>query len=312
MSKLSKYLHMTPGELCRKAYNHGVGWMRRTITNPLQYELCKLIPDKVYLKHRYRRLMGKNLNLDPPVTYNEKLNWMKLNDRDPLYTRLADKLTAREYVRERIGEEYLVPLLGVWDRPEDIDFDMLPNQFVLKCTHDSGSYIVCKDKNAFDKKRAVAGLKQCQKTNFFYFSREWAYKNIRPRIIAEKYLEDINDRETRDYKFFLFDGIPRFFYIATDRGIGQTKFDYFDMEFHHLDVRQHYPNSEKSLAKPQNFAQMIEMSQKLAAGLRHVRVDFYDVNGRVYFSEFTFYNNGGVTPYDPETWDYSFGKWLRI
>ena len=282
------------------------------IAQPLFFHLSKLIPDRIYLEHRYKRLMGKKLNLDPPVTYNEKLNWLKLYDRNPLYTRLADKYAVRDYVKEKIGEEYLVPLLGVWNSPKDIDFDKLSDQFVLKCTHDSGSYIVCKDKTSFDADDAIKRLSKYFKINYYYYSREWVYKNIPHRIIAEQYLEDLNDKETRDYKIFMFDGEPRFLYIATDRGIGETKFDYYDMDFNHIDVRQHYPNSSKKLHKPGNFDLMVKLAKKLGEGLKHVRVDFYDVNGRIYFSELTFYNNGGVTPYEPEKWDYVFGEWLKI
>lgn len=280
--------------------------------NPIAFNISKLIPDKIYLERRYKRLMGKKLNLDPPVTFNEKLNWMKLYDRNPLYTKLADKYSVREYVKAMIGEEYLVPLLGVWSNVDEIDFNKLPNQFVLKCTHDSGSYVICKEKTEFDIENARRKLKNALNINYYYYSREWVYKNIPRKIIAERYIEDIDDKETRDYKVFTFDGEPRFLYIATDRGIGETKFDYYDLEFNHLDVRQHYPNSEKKLRKPDNFELMLELARKLSKGLRHARIDFYEVNGKVYFGEYTFYNNGGVTAYEPEEWDYIFGEWLRI
>lgn len=302
---------MRISELLHKVIDHSIGHIRN-VNERVRFELGKIVPDRIYLKHRYKRLMGKKLNLNPPVTYNEKLNWLKLYDRNPLYTQLADKYAVRDYVREKIGEEYLVPLLGVWDSPEDIDFDILPDQFVLKCTHDSGSYIVCRDKSLFDTASAVKRLKESLRVNYYFYSREWVYKNIPRRIIAERYLEDLNDKETRDYKIFMFEGEPRFMYIATDRGIGETKFDYYDMEFNHIDVRQHYPNSSKKLHKPDNYDPMVNLAKKLAEGLKHVRVDFYDVNGKVYFSEFTFYNNGGVTPYEPEKWDYIFGEWLKI
>lgn len=291
--------------------DHSIGLIR-SVTRRIRFELGKMVPDRVYLQCRYKRLMGKKLNLNPPVTYNEKLNWLKLYDRNPLYTKLADKYAVRDYVKEKIGEEYLVPLLGVWNSPKDIDFNKLPDQFVLKCTHDSGSYIVCKEKKSFDTAGAVKKLKENLKINYYYYSREWVYKDIPHRVIAEQYLEDLEDKETRDYKIFVFDGEPKFLYIATDRGIGETKFDYYDMRFHHIDVKQHYPNTSKIIHKPDNFDLMISLAKKLAEGLKHVRVDFYDVNGRVYFSEYTFYNNGGVTPYEPDRWDYIFGENLRI
>lgn len=298
-------------ELANKVRRHAIGRYRR-ITAPFIYELSKLVPDRIYLEHRYRRLMGKKLNLNPPVTYNEKLNWMKLYDRNPLYTKLADKLAVREYVKERIGEEYLVPLLGVWDRVEDINFDELPDQFVLKCTHDSESAVICKDKTRLKEDEVKKHLKHALKINFFYYNREWVYKNITPRIIAEKYLEDSDDKELRDYKFFCFEGTPKAMFIATDRSIHETKFDFFDMEFNHLDFTQHYPNSPTPVHKPKCFELMQGLASQLSDGLRHVRVDFYEVNGKVYFGEMTFFHHGGTTPFVPEEWDYTFGEWLGL
>lgn len=278
----------------------------------LSFFLSKLVPDRIYLEHRYKRLMGKKLNLNPPVTYNEKLNWIKLYDRNPLYTQLADKLAVRKYVSERIGEEYLVPLLGVWDKVENIDFESLPNQFVLKCTHDSESVIICKDKKTIDVNKAKQKLKHALEVNYYYYNREWVYKNIPHKIIAEKYLEDPKDQELRDYKFFCFDGVPKVMFIATDRSIHKTKFDFFDMDFNHLDFTQHYPNSLVPVHKPEKFELMKALAGKLSKGLRHVRVDFYEVSGKVYFGELTFFHHGGTTPFEPEEWDYKFGEWLNI
>lgn len=276
------------------------------------FELSKVIPDKCYLEHRYRRLMGRKLNLNPPVTYNEKLNWIKLYDRNPIYTMLADKYAVREYVKERIGEEYLIPLLGVWNDVNDIDFEHLPNQFVLKCTHDSESVVICKDKKTFNIANAKKKLRKSLKINFFWYNREWVYKNIPRKIIAEQYMEDNLDKELKDYKFFCFDGIPKAMFIATGRSIHETKFDFFDMEFNHLNFTQHYPNSDKYVRKPSSFELMKKLAMELSRGLRHVRVDFYEVNGKVYFGEITFFHHGGTTPFDPDKWDYIFGDWLRI
>ncbi len=303
---------MTPGEFFRKVYTHGVGWMRRTITNPLKYELGRFVPDKIYLAYRYKKRMGRKMNLDPPVTYNEKLNWIKLYDRNPQYTKLADKLAVREYVKDRIGGEYLVPLLGVWDKAEDIDFAKLPEQFVLKCTHDSESAVVCKDKSTLNTGEVRKQLSKALGINFYYYNREWMYKNVPRKIIAEEYLEDPVDKELRDFKFFCFDGVPKAMFIATGRGIHETKFDFYDMEFNHLDFTQYYPNSDKPVRKPESFELMKELSAKLSRGLRHVRVDFYEVSRRVYFGEITFIHHGGNTPFVPEKWDYIFGEWLRI
>lgn len=297
--------------IVKKIIRHGIGWLVR-IGNLVVYELSKLVPDKLYLRHRYKRLMGKKLCLNPPVTYNEKLNWIKLYDRNPLYTKLADKYAVRKYVEERIGRQYLVPLLGVWDTVEKIPFEELPKQFVLKCTHDSESAIVCKDKEKLDINKTKKSLSRALKVNFYYYNREWVYKEIPRRIIAEKYLEDPIDQELRDFKFFCFDGVPRAMFIATGRGIHETKFDFYDMDFHHLDFTQHYPNSDVPVRKPKSFELMKELAAKLSEGLRHVRVDFYEVDGKVYFGEITFFHHGGTTPFVPEKWDRIFGDWLRI
>ena len=286
--------------------------MIRRITDPVGFELSKLVPDRLYLEHRYKKLMGKSLNLNPPVTYNEKLNWIKLYDRNPFYVKLADKIAVRDYVKEKIGEEYLVPLLGIWDKAEDIDFDKLPTRFVLKCTHDSESAIICKDKSKLDINRARKQLSKALSVNFYYYNREWVYKDIPRKIIAEEYLEDPIDKELRDFKIFCFNGVPKAMFIATDRGIHETKFDFYDMEFNHLDFTQHYPNSDKPVRKPQSFELMKQLAAKLSDGLRHVRVDFYEVEGRVYFGEITFFHHGGTTPFVPEKWDYIFGEWLDI
>ena len=298
-------------EFGKKIIRHSIGVWRRVYT-PILFELSKLVPDKIYLEHRYKRLMGKKLNLNPPVTYNEKLNWLKLYDRNPLYTKLADKYEVRKYVAERIGEEYLIPLLGVWDKAEEIAFDSLPESFVLKCTHDSESVIIVKNKAELDVKAAIAKLNKALSVNFYYYNREWVYKDIKPRIIAEQYMEDSRDKELRDYKIFCFNGVPTYMFIATDRAIHETKFDFFDMDFKHLDFTQHYPNSPIPVHKPESFEEMKELARRLSEGLRHVRVDFYEVNGKVYFGEITFYHHGGTTPFEPEEWDYRFGELIEL
>lgn len=302
---------MTALEFIRKSGRHLLGYWNR-LTGPIIYDLSKLVPDRIYLEHRYKKRMGKKLNLDPPVTYNEKLNWIKLYDRNPRYTKLVDKLAVRDYVKEKIGEEYLVPLLGVWDKVEDIDFDSLPDQFVIKCTHDSESAVICKDKSVFDVKAAKKKLAAAMKINFYYYNREWVYKDIPHRIIAEQYLEDENDKELRDYKIFCFDGVPKAMFIAIDRSIHKTKFDFYDMDFNHLDFTQHYPNSDRPVHKPEHFEEMKRLASVLSEGLYQVRVDFYEANGRVYFGELTFFHHGGDTPFVPEKWDYTFGEWLKL
>lgn len=271
-----------------------------------------VLPDKVYLNLRYYMSFHRLINWSSPKTYNEKLQWMKVYDRNPMYTRLVDKYEVRNYIAEKLGEEYLFPCYGVWDRFEDIDFSKLPNQFVLKCTHDSGSVRICKDKEAFDLKENAAHFAKCLKTNSFLGGREWAYKSVKPRIIAEKLMTE-NGEGLKDYKFFCFDGTVKAMFIATDRGKEGTdvKFDFFDEHFNHLPFKHGHENAIVTPQKPDCFDKMIEIAEKLSKGMRHVRIDLYDIDSKIYFGEFTFYHHCGFVPFDPEEWDYTFGSWIN-
>lgn len=268
--------------------------------------------DKEYISLMYRANMGEKINLDNPRTFNEKIQWLKLYDRNPEYIKMADKYKVKKYVADIIGEEYIIPTLGVYDKFDDIDFEKLPNQFVLKCTHDSGGNVICKDKKEFNIDKAKEKINKSMKKNYFYWGREWPYKMVKPRIIAEQYMEDKVDGELRDYKFFCFDGEPKVMFVATDRGKGETKFDFFDLEFNHLDIEQHYPNSKEKIRKPKEFEKMIELSKKISKNLKHARVDFYEVNGNVYFGEITFYHLSGFQPFSPKEWDIIFGNWIDL
>lgn len=272
------------------------------------------MPDDVYLKRKFKIIMKKELDLDNPQTFNEKLQWLKLYNRKPIYTQMVDKLGAKDYVAERIGSDYIIPTLGVWDSFDDIDFDSLPDRFVLKCTHDSGGLVICRDKAAFNKKAAKKKINKSLKKNYYYSGREWPYKDVKPRIIAEAYMEDEKTAELRDYKFFCFNGKPKALFIATDRQTAGTevKFDFFDMDFNHLDFRQGHPNAETYPEKPINFDEMKRLAQVLSEGLPHLRVDFYEVNGRIYFGELTFSHFSGMVPFHPEEWDYTFGCWIEL
>ncbi len=285
--------------------------LEKKVKKRIKYFL-RFLPDKVYLQLYYFAQFKKFINFKNPKTYNEKINWLKLYDRKPEYTKMVDKFEAKKYVASIIGEEYIIPTLGVWDRFDDIDFDKLPNQFVLKCTHDSEGIVIVKDKRKIDKKRVKDTLEEAMKYNFFYIGREYPYKDIKPRIIAEPYMEDKKFHELRDYKFFCFDGEPTDLFIATDRGIGQTKFDYYDIDFNHLNIIQHYPNSKKPIEKPKNFSKMVELSKQLSRDLKHVRIDFYEVNGKLYFGEITFYHFSGLQPFNDIKWEHYFGDKLKL
>ena len=274
-----------------------------------------LLPDEMFIRLNYLRRMKQWPDLKNPTTYNEKLQWLKLHDRQPLYTQLVDKYAVRRFVEERIGGEYLIPLVGgPWDSFDEIDFDALPEKFVLKCTHDSGGLLICRDKRTLDREKACRRIAQSLGQNFYYHNREWPYKDVRPRIIAEAYMEDASTSELRDYKFFCFGGEPKMLFVASDRQTAgeETKFDFFDMDYNHLDLRNGHPNAAVPPEKPAQFGLMRELAQKLSQGIPHVRVDLYEVNGRVYFGEMTFYHWSGMVPFDPPEWDERLGSWIRL
>ena len=284
-----------------------------SFSNKTKNRICRIlgiIPDKLFLKMLYRIKTGRKLHLKNPKTYSEKLNWLKIYDRNPLYTRLVDKYEVREYVKERIGEDYLFPLLGVWDKFDEIDFKALPERFVLKCTHDFGSVIIVNDKAQFDIEKARRAINGELKYNFFYRGREWAYKNVRPRIIAEKNMQEGETRLT-DYKFFCFGGEVKYVFVAQGRGT-DLRFDFFDKEYNHLPITNGVPNADIIPRKPSCYDEMISVAEKLSAGINNVRVDLYDIGGRVYFSEMTFYHNGGMVAFEPYETDVELGQFFLM
>lgn len=272
-----------------------------------------LIPDSIWIRVQFRRKVGFWPNLKKPKTFNEKLQWLKLHDRNPLYTKLVDKYEVKKYVAEQIGSEYLIPTLGVWDKFDDIDFDKLPDQFVLKCTHDSGGLVIVKDKSKFDINDAKKKISRCLKMNYYWSMREWPYKNVKPKIIAEKYMEDESGYELKDYKIFCFNGEPKALFIATDRGIHETKFDFFDADLNHLPMKQHYPNNpDIKIPDPEGIKKMFELAHVLTKDFKHCRADFYDINGSIYFGELTFSHFSGMQAMEPVEWDAKFGSWLSL
>ncbi len=271
--------------------------------------------DKLYLELKYYFVMGKRLNLSNPKGYNEKLQWLKLYYRNPDYTKLVDKYSVKEHVSSIIGNGYIIPTIGAWDTPAEIEWDKLPEQFVLKTTHGGGNegVIICKNKSSIDKHSVICMLNKAMDLDLFVSSREWPYKNIRRRIIAEPFLEDSETGELRDYKFFCFNGKVKALFVATER---QTRkepfFNFFDENYNSLDIKQGHPRSENTPEKPSKFEQMKALAEKLSSGFPHVRVDLYQANNRVYFGEFTFYHFGGLVPFEPKEWDLKFGSWLDL
>ena len=270
--------------------------------------------DKLFLKLKYYTYFHRWIDFNNPETFNEKLQWLKIYNRCPEYINMVDKSKAKEYAARIIGEEYIIPTLGLFDSVEDIDFDKLPNQFVLKCTHDSGGIVVCRDKSSLDVKEAKRKLDKGLRTNFFWQTREWPYKQVKPRIIAEQYMEDQETNELRDYKFFCFDGTPMIMFVATERQKkgAETKFDFFDTEYNHLNIINGHPMADVPPQKPKNFSLMLQLAKQLSQGIPHVRIDFYEVNGMVFFGEFTFTHWSGNMPFQPEEWDYKLGEWLTL
>ncbi|MDO4573290.1 MAG: ATP-grasp fold amidoligase family protein [Clostridia bacterium] len=276
--------------------------------------LLNWMPDEPFLRLIYRANTGKKLHLDPPVTFCEKLNWLKLYDRRDCYTQYADKLGVRDYVAETIGAEYLVPLLGVWDDPQDIDFNSLPDRFVLKATHDSGSILICRDRERFDRDATVKYFQKALRNRFYLKGRERQYEYVIPRVIAETYLDSGSDALPTDYKIYCFDGKARALYTGTDRGTDRDfKMTFYDMAWRRLPIGfQGYPMSTEDIPEPGHLDQMRHLAERLSAGIPLMRVDFYEVDGRVYFGEMTICDGSGFSPLEPPEWEERFGAWIGL
>jgi hypothetical protein len=270
------------------------------------------IPDGPYIHLQYFLHMKKRLSLSPPRTFNEKIQWLKLHDKQEFYTGVVDKYNVREYVEQRIGKEHLIPLIGLWDNVEEIDFKQLPGSFVLKCTHDSGSVVICKNKDNFDIVSAKKELLECLKQNMYYNGREWPYKNVLPRIIGEELLVDTNTGDLKDYKFMCFNGEPKCIFTGSNRHNGELYITFFDLSWNILPFERHYHSDPNEIIKPKYLAEMIELARVLAKDFTFVRVDFYETNNNIYFGELTLYPGSGFEEFRPEKWDLQMGEWLKL
>lgn len=270
--------------------------------------------DQKFLDLCFDYYLGKKINWKNPQTYNEKLQWLKIYDRQDSYTKMVDKYEAKEYVKNIIGGEYIIPTIGIYDKFENIDFEKLPQQFVMKCTHDSGGLVICKDKSKLNLKEAKRKINQCLKVNYFNCWKEWPYKNVKPRIIIEKYMTNDDSDGINDYKFFCFNGKVKLLFIATDRvnENEETKFDFYDENFNHLPIKNGHPNALVPPSKPLNFEKMKELAEILSKDIPHLRVDFYEINGKIYFGELTFSHWAGMVPFEPEEYDLILGNWIDI
>lgn len=274
------------------------------------------VSDEIYLKIRYRLIFGKKLNLVDPKGYNEKINWLKIFNRNSLYPKLVDKVEAKEYVADKIGDAYIISTLGVWDNFNDIDFDKLPNQFVLKSTNGGGGtgVVICKDKSSFDKEKAKERIENSMHFNWKY-EREWVYRDLRPRIIAEEYMYNEDGTDLVDWKIHCFNGEPKVLFYASDRYTPgeKLKFDWYDMDLNHLPVKSKgYENASKVIAPFPEWEQMKEVARKLSKGMPYVRVDLYLINHRIYFGELTFFHDGGAVALEPNEWEKTFGSWIEL
>lgn len=294
----------------------------------LCYALLKrlgwLFPDKYYLRLLYQLHMGESLNLDNPKLFSEKIQWLKLYDRNPLYGQMIDKCEVKKYVAQRIGEEYIIPTIGVWNSVEEIPFDKLPSQFVLKTTHGGGNegVVICKDKSQLDITACKKRLRRAMKQNLYYHLREWGYKNLPHRIIAEQYMENGSNEELTDYKFYCFNGRARYCQVIGNRNSCET-IDFYDENWVHQPFRRVpsliQPREQQSIGQsatpiecPHNHALMVELAEKLSATIPFVRVDLYEINGKVYFGELTLYPASGLGAFEPSEWNEKLGNMLQL
>ena len=276
-------------------------------------KLSRLIPDRIYLQIVYFKHFRRFINFNNPKTFNEKIQWLKLNYRNEEYTKLVDKYRVKQYITKLIGEEYVIPTLGVWNNVDDIDFKSLPEKFVLKCNNDSGGIVICKNKKDYDEAKAKSFLKERLKNNGYWYGREWPYKNVKPCIIAEKYMEDSISKDIKDYKFFCFNGSMEFFDIDIDRFI-EHRANYYDRNGNFLPFGKTYcpPDYTKKIEMPKNLDKMIELAETISHNTVLSRIDFYEIDGQVYFGEITFYPGSGFSPFTDEKWDYKLGDMIDL
>lgn len=276
-------------------------------------KIAPVFPDKLFLKISFILKIGRKLNLENPQTFNEKLQWLKLYNRNPQYTQMVDKVEAKHYVADIIGEEYIIPTIGVYDTVDEIPWDTLPKQFVLKCTHDSGGVIICKDKAQLNIKNAVQKLKKGLNKSYYYQNREWPYKNIRPRIICEEYKVDESGYELKDYKFFCFNGEVKCLKVDFDRAVGHRA-NYYDRNWNLLKFGECIcpPDFNRKIEKPKTLDKMISLAEQLSKGIAFVRIDFYSIGKQIYFGEITFFPASGLGLFTSEKWDSKLGAWINL
>lgn len=279
----------------------------------IRKKIMRIIPDKIYLKLMFKIKLNQKLNLKNPRTFNEKIQWLKLYDRNPRYVDLVDKYKVREYIEKMIGKKYLIPLLGVYNSFDEIDFENLPNQFVIKSNHDSGGLVICKDKNKFDKEVARKKIEKSLNHNYYYNGREWPYKNVKRKIIIEQYMEDKIHEDLIDYKIMCFNGKAEYTFVYSERFSNDgVKANFFDNSWNELNFERQYGKTKKKIKAPKNHKKMLQFSELIAKNMDFVRVDWYEVNGNLYFGEITFYPCSGFGSFEPIEWDYKLGEKIKL
>ena len=278
---------------------------------------CRIFPTRLYLRLLYRLKIGKKLHLKNPQSFSEKIQWLKIYDRNPMYIKMVDKIQAKNFVSERIGCEYIIPTISVWDRVEEIDWKSLPNSFVLKTTHGGGSrgVVICKDKQCFDYRAAIEKIQYALKQDIWNKLREWPYKGVKPRVFAEQYIKpNLIESSLTDYKWYCFNGEPHYCQVIKNR-TGEETIDYFDLKWHHQDFIGLNPLAKNAMiepACPDNLETQIYIARKLSKGTVFSRIDLYEVEGHVYFGEITFYPRSGLGVFRPYIWNYRLGDLIDL
>ena len=287
----------------------------KVLGNVVLVHYCGWMPDRLYLKLKFKMIAGKRLNLKAPQSFNEKLQWLKLYNRRPEYTMMVDKVRVKDYVASVIGEQYIIPTIAVWKDPDEIDFDKLPERFVLKVNHNSGTGMyICRDKSKMDVEKVKAELRKGLKENYFKKNREWPYKNVERRILAEQFMADDNHKDLTDYKFFCFHGIPKYCQVIQNRRTKET-IDFFDMDWIHqpfIGLNEEVSNAEQIPIRPSRFDEMKRVASLLSEGIPFSRIDLYEINSKVYFGEITFFPASAQGIFRPSKWDYTFGSWIKL
>ncbi len=267
--------------------------------------------DKKFIELKYEVQINKKLDLENPKTFNEKLQWLKLYDRNPEYTNMVDKYEAKKYVSKKIGEQYIIPTIGIYKKFEDINFNELPNKFVIKPTHTSGNVFICKDKDKINYKKLKKEINKWLKRKYFYIHREWPYKDVKPRIIIEKYMIDRSGSELKDYKFFCFNGKVKMILVCSNRFSNLNK-TFFDEQWTMYNFTEGGHQKEEKIEKPNNFEKMKEIAEKLSNDISFVRIDFYEIDSKIYFGEITFYPSAGYEKFEPQEYDEFFGNMIKL